>query len=112
MEKSITKHLTHNELITKNLQTKAYKILDIKISKELDSQLRRFAKAAVITKNSTGEWDEKSTHLIDLKHCYNKASRGPNHTPYHLLPGKIIRITEIHEPQYGDLNIVRWEFLD
>jgi hypothetical protein len=99
-------------LSSRTLKTKTYKILSVSVATELDSLLRRFAKATVITKNSDGEWDENSTHLIDLKHCYNKASRGPNHTPYHLLPGKVILIADIQEPQYGDLYIVRWEFLN
>jgi len=88
-----------------------YKIVTVTISKELDLLFRKLAIATVVTKSGFDLWDGNTMHNIELKHCYNWASQGPNITPYTELVGKIINIINIQRANHGDLDIVKWELL-
>lgn len=93
------------------LRITQYKILTIQVAQELDHHFRRMAIATVVNKNSDGIWDGNTIHDLELKHCYNRASKGPNKTPYKELPGLIIDVLEIEGAAFGDLNIVTWTLL-
>lgn len=94
------------------LKITQYKVIAINIANDLDQQFRRTAIATVVEKNKYDCWDGNSMHHIELKHCYNKASKGPNKTPYNELITQIIDIIEIQSASYGDLDIVKWQLLE
>lgn len=86
-----------------------YKVLAIEVEKELDAKGRKFAIAVVITKNSKKQWDKETMHIIELKHCYNRLSTGPNHTRYEDLPGLVLEIFQISPgAKITDLDVVTW----
>jgi hypothetical protein len=85
-----------------------YKILGIHV-RDLDANFRKTAYASVIAKNPKGLWDKQSIHLIELKHCYNRLSKGPNKTQYEDLPGLFLEIAHISPAlKIADFDIVTW----
>jgi len=92
-------------LALQSLKITSYQILSVEVVKD---QTPRFAVATVITTNSQGQWDDSTIHLIELKHCYNKYSKGPKQTQYENLPGLILTVSHIAPPIYGNLDTITW----
>jgi hypothetical protein len=90
----------------KPLAIASYLIHDVVVSKNETGP--RFAIATVSLFNISRQTLYGCLHQIGLKHCYNKYSKGPKTTAYDDLIGKVLTITEIVKPSFGDLDIVTW----